>query len=357
MVDAATIPAPEQVGPDPAIQPIPMPPGDASNHPDDIAAGMSTEASPELLAAIAASHVERPLEMQPTEPVVTEPIVAPVTPAVEVYDPKDALGEDNLPGDAELAAALAKDDTPAWLRQNIKVERDRRREAVKALQTAQEQAAQFQRDLEAARAAVPPAPEPARPTRDQFDTPDAYDAAIDAWTTVKSERAVATARAEQERAQQQAAQQAAEQRQVEQVNATQQQWSVKRTAAIAAHPDYAAVAEADTVAIQPPTAMAIMAAENGTEIAYHLGKNPDEATRIAALPPLAQVIEVGRLSDRLARGPQVEVSRAPEPIEPISGSRATVTQPTREPTMEEIAAAERTRAMQERTPMWGGRRA
>lgn len=360
MVDAATIPAPEQVGPDPAIRPIPAPPADASNHPDDIKAGVPSEASAELLAAIAASHVERPLEMQPaTEPVVDPATTESAITAPAAYDPKDALGEDNLPGDTDLAALLAKDDTPAWLRQNIKRERDLRREAVKAQKIAEEQATQFQRDLEAARAAsiTAPEPEPARPTRDQFDTPENYDAAIDTWTAAKSERAVARAAAEQQRQQQEQVQRDIQQQQFEQISALQRSWTTKRTAAIAAHPDYVEVAEASTVVIQEATAMAIMAADNGGDIAYHLGKNPQEAASIAALPPLHQLIAVGQLSARLAKSSQPEVSRAPEPIDPISGSRATVTRPAREPTMEEIAAAERTRATKERTPMWGGRRA
>lgn len=360
MVNAPIIPAGEQTGPDPAIARPPAPPPDASNHPDDINAGVATEASPELLAAIAASHLEQPLPMEgasgatgPAAPVV-DPGGASGATGAEPFDAKDILGDEALEGDGELAKMLAGDSTPAWLRQTIKVERQKRRDAVKAQQAADDRAALLQRDLEAARAA-PPAPEPPRPTRDQFDNPEAYDAAIDAWTTAKTERAVAQARADEARERQTQDRQAAEQRQTESILATQRVWTGKRDAAIKAHPDYEAVAESDNVRISPPMAMAIMNAENGTEIAYHLGKNIAEAAAIATMGPLQQVIEIGRLSARLAQAGQPEVSRAAAPIEPLSGNRASVTQPVREPTMEEVAAKARADAAKERTPMWGGK--
>ena len=51
----------------------------------------------------------------------------------------------------------------------------------------------------------------------------------------------------------------------------------------------------------------------GAEIAYYLGKNPDEAVEIAALPPASQAAAIGRLETRIGSG-AVRVSRAPEPI-------------------------------------------
>ncbi len=71
-----------------------------------------------------------------------------------------------------------------------------------------------------------------------------------------------------------------------------------------------------------PWAMAIMEAENGPEIAYHLGKNLKEAQRIAALPPLSQIREIGRLEAKLlATPPEVKTpSKAPAPIAPLTGT-------------------------------------
>lgn len=76
--------------------------------------------------------------------------------------------------------------------------------------------------------------------------------------------------------------------------------------------------------LQPnsPFVAAIMEAENGEDIAYHLGKNPKEAQRIAQLGPLAQAREIGKLEAKLLAKP-VEPkapSRAPAPITPLTGA-------------------------------------
>ena len=71
-----------------------------------------------------------------------------------------------------------------------------------------------------------------------------------------------------------------------------------------------------------PWATALMHAENGDEIAYHLGKNLKDARRIAALPPVLQILEIGKLGATLAATPQTPKtpSRAPAPITPLSGT-------------------------------------
>lgn len=71
-------------------------------------------------------------------------------------------------------------------------------------------------------------------------------------------------------------------------------------------------------------ALAIMEEDNGDDIAYHLGKNLKEAERIAALPPRAQIREIGKLSVKLAAAPPKPKtpSKAPAPISPVSGTKA-----------------------------------
>ena len=68
--------------------------------------------------------------------------------------------------------------------------------------------------------------------------------------------------------------------------------------------------------------IAIMQAENGDEIAYYLGKNLAEATRIANLDPISAVREIGRLEAKLlAEPPKAKTpSNAPAPITPVKGS-------------------------------------
>lgn len=71
-----------------------------------------------------------------------------------------------------------------------------------------------------------------------------------------------------------------------------------------------------------PWAVAIMNAENGEDVAYHLGSNLDLAQQISSLPPLQQFLAIGRLSEKLAAQPArpKTPSKAPAPINPVSGS-------------------------------------
>lgn len=71
-----------------------------------------------------------------------------------------------------------------------------------------------------------------------------------------------------------------------------------------------------------PWATALMAVDNGDEVGYHLGKNMKEARRIAQLSPLHQVLEIGRLSAKLAAEPPKPKtpSKAPAPITPVTGT-------------------------------------
>ena len=75
-------------------------------------------------------------------------------------------------------------------------------------------------------------------------------------------------------------------------------------------------------AISDLMADAIMMEANGTDIAYHLGRNVQESIRIAKLPPVQQALEIGKLAVKLAgqAPPAKKVSSAPNPIKPV-GSR------------------------------------
>ena len=73
-----------------------------------------------------------------------------------------------------------------------------------------------------------------------------------------------------------------------------------------------------------PLTRAIMSAENGAEVAYHLDKNPKALKRILELPAFAQVLAIGKLSAKLESEPPVakQPSKAPPPIAPVSGKTA-----------------------------------
>ena len=75
-----------------------------------------------------------------------------------------------------------------------------------------------------------------------------------------------------------------------------------------------------------PFMHAIMEAENGEDVAHYLGKHPKEAERIAKLPPLSQVREVGKLEAKLLAKPAEPKtpSKAPAPITPLTGAAPVV---------------------------------
>jgi hypothetical protein len=63
---------------------------------------------------------------------------------------------------------------------------------------------------------------------------------------------------------------------------------------------------------------AIAQSDNGHELLYYLGKNTDEALRIAKLSPIAAAREIGKLEAKIAATPPVtKTSSAPPPINPV----------------------------------------
>lgn len=99
-------------------------------------------------------------------------------------------------------------------------------------------------------------------------------------------------------------------------------WQKLEQKAAKKYEDYEDVALSDDLAITPIMAAAIKdAKEIGPDIAYYLGKNPDDADRIAKLSPAAQVREIGKIEARLESKaePAKRQSKAPPPIDPIGG--------------------------------------
>lgn len=83
--------------------------------------------------------------------------------------------------------------------------------------------------------------------------------------------------------------------------------------------------DGDELPISDVMGQAIMSSAQGVDVAYHLGKNPSEAFRIASLDPISQVFELGLLAAAL-KGKEKPVSKAAPPIDPVgqgSGKRVT----------------------------------
>ncbi len=86
------------------------------------------------------------------------------------------------------------------------------------------------------------------------------------------------------------------------------------------------VADFDAVVANPQAPIsefmkdAIVADPAGPEIAYFLGKNPEEARRIARLAPLQQATEIGRLASRFETAPVAKkITKAPPVRQTLEG--------------------------------------
>jgi len=186
-------------------------------------------------------------------------------------------------------------------------------------------------------AQTPPEPEqrlekPARPTLEQFDGD--YEAHADALATFTEQMIAFNDQTRREEA-------AAERTRYEQeANENRRRatlaesWNEKLQRGVQAHTDFDVVARNPDLPVSPVMGEAIQSSDNGEEVLYHLGKNPEQAMRIAGMSEAQQIIEIGRLSGRLegqsaapAQGGN-KVSAAPTPTTP---TRGTGSSPTKDP--------------------------
>ncbi len=75
----------------------------------------------------------------------------------------------------------------------------------------------------------------------------------------------------------------------------------------------------DIIQTKPEFLQTITELPNGKDVYYKLGKDPKEAERILALPPIKMALELGKLSNSLAKPAERAVSGAPAPIKPLNG--------------------------------------
>lgn len=221
-------------------------------------------------------------------------------------DAGEDTGSDKTPDeptDGEDKSGDADKTTPqqraAWTRQ---------RNRIKA---AEDLAAQAMRERDEALARIPKPPSPKdkpRPLREAFDDPDAYETALLNWNADQvRERTLEEAQSQQVRADQT--------RQVEQ---TLQTYNDRKAAFEQEHPDFEEIVYSDDLQLSAAMSQAILNAEDGPAIAYHLGQHPEEAERIAKLSPVQAVYEIGKISLRLQTPPS---KPKPDPIRPL-GARS-----------------------------------
>lgn len=85
--------------------------------------------------------------------------------------------------------------------------------------------------------------------------------------------------------------------------------------------DYDAVTRNPNVPITQDMAEVIRDSDAGPDLAYHLGKNPQEALRIAQMSPTRRAVEMGRLEARIT-APKASPKQPPTPVSPVSAIAA-----------------------------------
>lgn len=216
----------------------------------------------------------------------------------------------------------------------------------------------------------PPAPAPVvdpRPSRGNFDDPDAYDAAVDQWA-IRSAGRIAEQKLREADTQRQARE--TEERQRENFGRQRQrdldQWNTER-AALVEDPRFA---DFDEVALRedimiPHQAVPLLT-RAGPKVLHHLAQDANAAKRDKILKmfepgdptydPIAATGELFVLRDRLAN-PPASVSRTPAPIKPIgSGAAAAAAKDPADMTMAEYEAHRLPKIQAERrNSMFGNR--
>ena len=245
-----------------------------------------------------------------------------------------------------------------------------------------------------------------RPSREYFTDPESFESALVTWAGQKAAHeatAIMSKRAEEDAArrvedERKAAEAKAQEEVIERQNKTaleiQTKWEERKAAAIERHPDFIEVVQNEDLMIPAGSyvAHAVLTREDGPEIGYYLGKNPDEARRIASLvipnqfvPPgnpnagmpqpdfIAQAYEIGKIVAKLesalsapkteaataetpnnvlaATAPTTTIAILPTPPTPITGASAEATQrDVNELSMDEYAALRTPQLRSERRP-------
>lgn len=147
------------------------------------------------------------------------------------------------------------------------------------------------------------------PKLDQFQTYEEYVAALADYRADQKIQAWENQRKQQEAERQKS-------QVVEQFQTRAERFRVE-------HPDFDEIAFNPQLPVTDAMAEAINLAENGPELLYQLGKNPSEAARIAALPPIQAAVELGKFAVKMSLPQPRSKTGAPPPIRPLDGGAGT----------------------------------
>jgi hypothetical protein len=370
----------------------PRPPLSASNDPVDQKDGVAKEIT---AADLALAEAARKGTLEPAvdgeAETVVETVAEPKTKPKKAVEPDDEIVADlpkNSPSwyvrevaairrserektAAAFAAAKAQVGDAAWdaalEATRDKVVAEAKAESARALKEAKDaRDALTARDAELTELRTKvPAPEEKkvvedpRPARDQFDDPDLYDDALTAWGKREgireTEAQAETARVAAEAAETERVNHEAQEAQTAEVAKIKETWDGRVETAKERYDDFIEVTtkpfEDGGPLVTDAMIAGMMQVENGPDVAYHLGLNVEEAKRIGELRnPGLQLIEIGRLSERLANPPRR--ARPTPPIEPIDTTGNTADPSLDEPDMDAYYAKRNPELQRNRAPFF-----
>jgi hypothetical protein len=158
-----------------------------------------------------------------------------------------------------------------------------------------------------------PSIDKSEPKIENFDNFDTYVAAKAEWIASKKIEETLTEREKRQK----------EERENHERQQVQTTWAKRVSEATVEMPDFEEVLASSEVPMTGPMQDAIMESDIGPKLAYFLANNPDEAIKIANMPPISAIRALGRIEERLQTQPVKKPTSAPEPIKPV-GARATV---------------------------------
>lgn len=187
---------------------------------------------------------------------------------------------------------------------------------------------------------APKDPDP-KPQRNQFVSDEDYQEALTDWKVDQK-------LAEQQREQQQARTEAFQQQLAD-------NWSARLELAKAELTDFDEVVGKSDIDMPNHLYVAIVESDMGPQLAYYLAQNPSEARLLKGMSQTSALRMLGKLEEQLAKasekpkeqpatgaekkpGTQVEKSKAPPPIEPLTGASGPVEKPTEQMTYAEYKA-------------------
>lgn len=187
---------------------------------------------------------------------------------------------------------------------------------------------------------APKDPDP-KPQRSQFVSDEDYQEALTDWKVDQK-------LAEQQREQQQARTEAFQQQLAD-------NWSARLELAKAELTDFDEVVGKSDIDMPNHLYVAIVESDMGPQLAYYLAQNPSEARLLKGMSQTSALRMLGKLEEQLANvsekpkeqpatgaekkpEKQVEKSKAPPPIEPLTGASGPVEKPTEQMTYAEYKA-------------------